>query len=140
MRFLNARPSPAIVVAVLALVFAMVGSAVAGTDGLSSKITKSKVKQIAKKQANKQINKKAPGLAVDSANTAGLAADSNALGGRALGDVLPTAGAGQNAAVVNIGGGTDVVTAQITPRAPAGCWSTRSPSSKARRPTSGHSV
>ena len=38
--------------AVLALVFAMVGTAIAGTDGLSGKITKSKVKSIAKKQAD----------------------------------------------------------------------------------------
>ena len=52
-RLLERRPSPAMVVAVFALVFAMVGSAVAGTDGLSEKITKSKVKKIAKKQANK---------------------------------------------------------------------------------------
>ena len=48
------------VVAVCALVFAMVGSAVAGTDGLSNKITKAKVKKIAKKQ----ISKAAPGLSV----------------------------------------------------------------------------
>ena len=65
MRF-STRPSPAMVVAVCALVFAMVGSAVAGTDGLSSKITKAKVKSIAKKQ----ISKAEPGLSVANAATA----------------------------------------------------------------------
>ena len=49
------RPSPAIIVAVVALAFAMVGTAVAGTDGLSAKLTKSKVKSIAKKQADKEL-------------------------------------------------------------------------------------
>jgi hypothetical protein len=58
------------IVAALALVFAMVGTAVAGTDGISSKLTKSKVKKIAKKQANKQITARAPGLAVASAASA----------------------------------------------------------------------
>ncbi len=66
MKLFSARPSPAIVLAVVALVFAMAGSAVAGTDGLSSKITKSKVKKIAKKQ----INKAAPNLSVAHADTA----------------------------------------------------------------------
>ncbi len=70
MKFLNARPSPAIVLAVLALVFAMVGSAVAGTDGLSSKITKSKVKKISKKQANKQLKANVSGSHVNTADNA----------------------------------------------------------------------
>jgi len=70
MKFLNARPSPAIVLAVLALVFAMVGSAVAGTDGLSSKITKSKVKKISKKQANKALKANVSGSHVNTADNA----------------------------------------------------------------------
>ena len=56
--------------AVLALVFAMVGSAVAGTDGLSSKITKSKVKKISKKQANKQLKANVSGSHVNTADNA----------------------------------------------------------------------
>ena len=44
MHLLRGKPSPAMVVAVCALAFAMVGTAVAGTDGLNEKITKSKVK------------------------------------------------------------------------------------------------
>lgn len=60
------RPSPALVLAALALVFAMVGTAIAGPDAISNKVTKSKVKKIAKKQ----INKAAPGLSVASAKNA----------------------------------------------------------------------
>jgi hypothetical protein len=62
----RSHPSPAMVLAALALVFAMVGTAVAGPGAISSKITKAKVKKIAKKQ----INKAAPGLSVAHADTA----------------------------------------------------------------------
>lgn len=71
--FAKSRPSPALIVAVIALSMALVGTAVAGTDGLSRAITKSKVKQVAKKQANKAIDRRAPGLAVARADTAGSA-------------------------------------------------------------------
>jgi hypothetical protein len=64
------RPSPAMIVAALALVFAMVGTAVAGTDGISSKLTKSKVKSIAKKQATKQLKANVAGSHVNLADTA----------------------------------------------------------------------
>jgi hypothetical protein len=81
MRETRARPSPAIVVAVLALVAALAGTALAGTGAGTSAINKKKVKKIAKKQ----INKLAPGLSVAHASTAGnadQAANANALGGR----------------------------------------------------------
>ena len=58
------------VVAVCALVFAMAGSAIAGTDGLSSKITKAKVKAIAKKQANKRLKANVDGSHVNLADRA----------------------------------------------------------------------
>lgn len=70
---LSTRPSPAIVVAVCALVFAVAGSAIAGTDGLNSKITKSKVKKIAKKQANKQLKANVSGSHVNRADRADTA-------------------------------------------------------------------
>jgi hypothetical protein len=54
----GATPSPALVVAVLALSMALVGTAVAGTDGFSRALNKSKVKTIAKAVAKKQINKR----------------------------------------------------------------------------------
>jgi hypothetical protein len=67
------RPSPAMVVACVALSFALAGSAVAGTDALDKAVTKSKVKKIAKKQANKRINARESSLRVAHANTAGSA-------------------------------------------------------------------
>ncbi|HEY8001704.1 MAG: hypothetical protein ACHQJ5_03340 [Vicinamibacteria bacterium] len=79
--FSTSRPSPAIIVAVIALVFALVGSAVAGTDGLSSKITKSKVKSISKKQADKELKANIAGSHVNTADKATKASDSDALGG-----------------------------------------------------------
>jgi len=74
-RIRDGRPSPAIVVAVLALVAALAGTALAGTDASTSAISKKKVKKI----ATKQINKLAPGLSVANADTAGNA---GALGGK----------------------------------------------------------
>jgi hypothetical protein len=72
------RPWPAIVVAVVALVAAVAGTAVAGPSATTSALTKAKVKKIAKKQVNKlapgiandEITKRAPGLSVASAVTA----------------------------------------------------------------------
>lgn len=70
MHLLRGKPSPAMVVAVCALAFAMVGTAVAGTDGLNEKLSKSKVKKIAKKQANKVLDSREASLNVNSAKTA----------------------------------------------------------------------
>jgi hypothetical protein len=62
----TSRPSPATIVAVLALVAALAGTAIAGPDATISALTRSKVKKI----ANKRINQLAPGLHVASADTA----------------------------------------------------------------------
>lgn len=64
------RPSAAMIVAVAALSLALVGTAVAGPDAITSAVTKKSVKKVAKKQANKQITKRAPGLSVLEAETA----------------------------------------------------------------------
>ncbi|MBK5111136.1 MAG: hypothetical protein JJE10_07200 [Thermoleophilia bacterium] len=74
-RIKKAVPSPAMLVAVVALVAALGGGAVAGVAVTSlNKKQGKKVRTIAKKQgkrqANKQITKKAPGLSVASATTA----------------------------------------------------------------------
>ena len=71
-RIRNARPSPAILVAVAALVAALGGSAVAevATTAKLDKGEKKQVRKIAKKKANGQIKKKAPGLSVASAENA----------------------------------------------------------------------
>ena len=66
----NARPSPAMVIAVLALIAAIAGTAIAdpfATKGISAK----KTKKIAKNVANKQITKRAAGLTVGNANSLG---------------------------------------------------------------------
>jgi hypothetical protein len=71
MRRLRASgPTPALVVAILALVAGVSGAAVA--DPVAKKVTTKKVKKI----ANKQIEKKAPGLSVKNAdNLGGVPAD-----------------------------------------------------------------
>jgi hypothetical protein len=48
-------PSPAIIVASLALVAALAGTAIAGPDAIISALTRSKVKKIAQKQVNKRF-------------------------------------------------------------------------------------
>jgi hypothetical protein len=55
-RIANSRPSPAIVVAIVALVAGLAGTAVAGPGAETSAVTKKKVKKI----ANRQINKRLP--------------------------------------------------------------------------------
>ena len=55
-RIRDLRPSPAIIVAVVALIAAVGGTALAGQVAITSKISKKKVKKI----ANKQIDKRLP--------------------------------------------------------------------------------
>ena len=83
MHVLRGKPSPAMVVAVCALAFAMVGTAVAGTDGLNAKITKSKVKSIAKKQADKELKANVAGSHVNLADKA-TAVDPNGVDSAAI--------------------------------------------------------
>jgi hypothetical protein len=61
------RPSPAIIVAVVALVAALAGTAVAGPGAQSSKLNKAKVKLVSQKQARKILKQEAPNLEVGSA-------------------------------------------------------------------------
>ena len=77
------------VVACLAFSFALAGSAVAGTEAVTSTLDRKEMKQVkkvAKKQANKQITRRAPGLSVASSVNAQNAvnADSATLAGTAL--------------------------------------------------------
>jgi len=67
-RVFKSRPSPAIVVAVVALVAALAGTAVAGPDASTSAVTKKKVKKIANKEIDKRFPLGTAGLA-DSAVT-----------------------------------------------------------------------
>jgi len=66
---MSSRRSPATVVAVLALVAALAGTALAGETATTS-VSKKQTKKIAKKQAKKQIAALAPGLSVAHADTA----------------------------------------------------------------------
>jgi hypothetical protein len=58
-RITRSRPSPAIIVAVVALVAALAGTAVAG-PGADTSVSRQKTKQIANKQANKAIDARLP--------------------------------------------------------------------------------
>lgn len=87
MKHLGKGPSPAMLVAVIAMAFALVGTAVAANDGaIYPKLTKSKVKKIAKKQANKQLKANVSGSHVNLADTATNADNADNLGGSPPGD------------------------------------------------------
>jgi hypothetical protein len=97
-RFSRTRPSPAMVVACAALSFALAGSAVAGTEVVTStlgKQEKKQVKKIAKKQANKRLKANVSGSHVnlaDQATNATNATNATTLGGAAA-DVYLNRGA-----------------------------------------------
>jgi hypothetical protein len=73
----RSRPSPAIVLAILALVAALAGTAVADPGASISAVTKKKVKKIARKQ----IKKAAPRLSVSHAKTADTATNAGSVDG-----------------------------------------------------------
>jgi hypothetical protein len=107
------KPSASMLIAVLALALAMVGTASAAPSAY--KLTAGKVKKIAKAE----IAKAAPTLVVakaTNATTADTATNANALGGRTLAQVTPVIAGAQNATVVNdiTNAGTDVVTVNYT--------------------------
>ena len=132
MKSLKKGPSPAMIVAVTAMAFALVGTAVAANDGLIyPKLTKSKVKKIAKKQATKQlkanVNNSHVNLA-DQATNADKAADADALGGipaanyrmayaeiTSTGAVNPNAPSDNITAVTHPGSGTYCVDVAFAP-------------------------
>ena len=111
------RPSPAIIVAVAALAFAMVGTAVAGTDGLSAKLTKSKVKSIAKKQADKELKANVSGSHVnlaDNATNATNATNANtaaSVGGQTPAKLFTKIPSGTGATTVFSGNGLNLTAA-----------------------------
>lgn len=69
----GSRPSPALIVGVLALVVALGGTALATPEFATKKMHDSKIRKIAKKQAKKQIKKRAPDLSVAHADDADFA-------------------------------------------------------------------
>jgi hypothetical protein len=62
----RSRPSTTVIAGAIILALAIVATAVAGSEGLNSKLTKASVKKVAKRQ----INKAAPGLSVAAADSA----------------------------------------------------------------------
>jgi len=72
MQVLKRRPSPALIVSVVAVVLALVGTAIAGQATISALTGQEKktVKKIARKTANKRITARAKNLSVKSAETA----------------------------------------------------------------------
>jgi hypothetical protein len=72
-RVRDSRPSPGLLLAVLALVAALAGTAVAGPGASTSKITKKKVAAI----ADQEINRLAPGLSVAHARSADTATNAD---------------------------------------------------------------
>jgi hypothetical protein len=85
MKKLFGRPSPAMVIAVVALIVALGGTAIAG-GALNNK----KVKNI----SNNQITQRAPGLSVSHAKTADSATNANTVGGRTVQAAVVSANAG----------------------------------------------
>jgi hypothetical protein len=142
----TSRPSPALLVAVLALVAALAGTAVAGHDASTSALSKKKVKKIARKQAIKQINalvpgladeqitSRAPGLSVAHADTAAQANAANnatTVNGQRVTRIfakLPPGTTGRTIATVNVfaivadctaGGDVDLVVDPVPPNVDA---------------------
>ena len=76
----KAIPSPALTISIVALVAALGGPAVA--DLASKSLDKKQTKRIARGQANKAISKRAPGLKVNSAETADRATIATNVSGR----------------------------------------------------------
>ena len=91
---LKRRPSPAMVVALAALIVAVTGTAIATPIAIMSLKKKEKrvIRMIAGNKANQAIDQRAPGLFVGGANTAGVANtanNANALSGVSLGNLVP---------------------------------------------------
>lgn len=80
-RISSFAPSPALVVAVLALVAAVVGTAIAGPNASDRAISKSKVKKIANKQIDKRLPLGSAALA-DGAVTSSKLADGGVTSGK----------------------------------------------------------
>jgi hypothetical protein len=101
-RLKGRKPSPAMVVSIIALVFALAGSAAAGVATISvlSKKEKKQTRNIAKDE----INKAAPGLSVASAETAKSANTANTANSANTANTANTAASATNAA--SVGGRT----------------------------------
>jgi hypothetical protein len=103
-RVRESRPSPALVIAVLALVAAVAGTAVAGPGATTSKLSKKKVVKI----ADQEINKLAPGLSVAHAESANTATRANTATNADNADSATTAQSATNADTAASVGGVSI--------------------------------
>jgi hypothetical protein len=97
-------PSPALVIAVLALAFAMGGGVLALANSGGNKVIK--------KIAQREIKRLAPGLSVAHAESAGTAANAQALGGSPASAFLPSGAVRADAAATSAD--LDVTSASFT--------------------------
>src|SRR5262249_41233618 len=81
------RPSPAMVVAITALIVALAGTAMAAPTAIKSILNKQEKKQT-KNIAKNQVNSLAPGLSAKHAKTADVASNADALGGQDLKNIV----------------------------------------------------
>ncbi len=88
-RLKGSKPSPAVVVSIIALVFALAGSAVAGVATVSV-LTKKEKKQT-RNIANSEIEKRAAGLSVASAQSAANATNAQTAAALAVGGLTQSA-------------------------------------------------
>jgi hypothetical protein len=108
-RSISRRPSPALLVAVVALVAALAGTAVAGPGASSSAITKAKVKKV----ANKQINKRLPWEAADIAPNAIHSEELAAINTRSQTQALPPTGFAGTEVTANCQAGEDLISGGV---------------------------
>jgi hypothetical protein len=83
-KFKGRRPSPTMIVAGVALIVALAGTAIAAPTAIKSVLDKKEKKQV-KNIANKRITKRAPNLSVASAKTAANADNATTAGNGYLG-------------------------------------------------------
>jgi len=88
-RLRGRKPSPAMVVSIIALAFAVAGSAVAGVATIS--VLSKKEKKQTRNIANSEIDKRAPGLSVANAQSAANATNAQSAGALAGGGLKQSA-------------------------------------------------
>ena len=114
-RLRGSKPSPAMVVSIIALVFALAGSAAAGVATVS--VLNKKEKKQTRNIARDEINKAAQGLSVANATNATSAISAisaSNVDGASASDLKTSSAFDQNNDVIPIPGGMDTVVASAT--------------------------
>jgi hypothetical protein len=98
--FKGRRPSPAMVVACLALIVALAGTAIAAPTAIKSILNKKEKKQV-KNISKNQVNSLAPGLTVGTANNAKAISDNTVSASKVIDHSLRAADVGVASGTVN---------------------------------------